>query len=117
MTFRHCCLLFMLCLFSSQSVALFQGGIEYKVITGDLMPTPGCKNKQKASKQASSEYRFTKSAKLLCQHIGYGWGLGEVEDRGVVTCEACEEKNKSIEGYRCFVKNVTLKCRLIKRGW
>ena len=111
------CLLFVLYLFSNQSIALFQGGFEYEVITGDLKPTPGCKNKEEASKQASTGYRFKKYTKMLCQHIGYGWGLAEVKDKGEVVCEPCEGEAESIDNYRCYVKNVTLKCGLTKRGW
>jgi len=112
-------LLFVLFLYSNQSIALFQGGFDYKVITGDLKPTPGCKTKKEASTKASTAYRFNKFAKVLCQQIGYGWGLAEVEDRGEVVCEPCNSKGKveSIKNYRCYVKNVTLKCGLTKRGW
>ena len=60
---NHFFLLFVLCLFSSQSMALFQGGYEYKVITEDLQPTLGCKNKKAAAKQASTGYRFKNRAK------------------------------------------------------
>jgi hypothetical protein len=110
-------LLFVLCLFSNQSMALFQGGFEYKVITENLQPTPGCKNKKEAAKQASTGYRFKKHSKVLCQQIGYGWRLTEVKNRGEIVCEPCEDKVESIENYRCYVKNVTLKCGLTKRGW
>ena len=109
--------LFVLCLFSNQSMALFQGGYEYRVITANLQPTPGCKNKKEAAKQAASGYRFKKHSKVLCQHIGYGWRLAEVKSRGEVVCELCEDMAESIENYRCYVKNVTLKCGLTKRGW
>jgi len=110
-------LIFVLFLFSNQTFAWNQGGYKYKEITGDLKPTPGCKNKEKASKKASSEYRVKKSSKVLCQHIGYGWGLAEVLDRGEVVCEPCEGEVESIDNYRCYVKNVTLKCVLTKLGW
>ncbi len=72
-------ILLVLCFFSTQSVAWNQGGFDYKIITGNMMPTPGCKNKEKAAKQASTGYRFKKLAKVMCQHIGYGWGFMEVE--------------------------------------
>ena len=110
-------LLFVLCLFANQSVAWNQGGFDYKVITENMMPTLGCKNKEEASKQASTGYRFNKFAKVLCQHIGYGWGFMEVEDRGEIVCEPCEGKVESKDNFQCYVKNVTLKCRLTRRGW
>ena len=117
MKVKNSFLLFVLCLFSNQSIALFQGGFEYIVITGDLQPTPKCKNKKEASKQASTGYRFKKHSKVLCQHLGYGWRLAEIEDRGEVVCEPCEDNIESKNKYRCYVKNVTLKCGLTKRGW
>ena len=110
-------LLFVLYLFSNQSMALFQGGFEYIEITEDLQPTLGCKSKKSAAKQAYSDYRFKKQSKVLCQHIGYGWRLDEVIDRGEVVCEPCVDKPESIDNYRCYIKNVTLKCGLTKRGW
>lgn len=43
--------------------------------------------------------------------------LVEVEDSGEVICEPCVDKAESIENYQCYVKNVTLKCGLTRRGW
>lgn len=114
---NHFCLLILLFLFSNQSFALFQSGFDYKIISGDLKPTPGCKNKKKASTQASTGYRFKKLSKVLCQQIGYGWRLDTVEDKGEVVCEPCENEDASTATYRCYVKNVTLKCGLTRRGW
>jgi hypothetical protein len=112
------CLLFLLYFFSNQAMALFQGGIDYQVISGNLKPTPGCKNKQKAAKQATTGYRFKKQTKVLCQQIGYGWNFSAVEDSGELVCEPCDGKpESSTENYQCYVKNITLKCRLIRRGW
>lgn len=117
MRFTKFCLLLALCFCSTQATALFQGGFDYKIITGNLKPTPGCKNKKKAVKQAATGYRFKKYSKVLCQQIGYGWGLAEVKDRGEVVCEPCDGKVKNIDNYQCYVKNVTLKCGLTRRGW
>jgi len=110
-------LFIVLVIFSNQTMALFQGGFEYQEMTEDLQPTLGCKNKKVAERQAYSDYRFTKQSKVLCQHLGYGWRLDEVLNRGEVVCEQCEDKPESIDNYRCYVKNVRLKCGLTKRGW
>lgn len=110
-------LLFVLYFFANQSAALNQGGFDYKVITGNMKLTPGCKSKEEASKRASTGYRFKKFSKVLCQEIGYGWRIEEVEDRGEVVCQPCKDKIDKKEGYQCYVKNVTLKCGLTRRGW
>jgi hypothetical protein len=110
-------LLFVLTFFSNQSFAWNQGGFDYKVISGDMRSTPGCKTKQEASKQASTGYRFKKFAKVMCQSIGYGWGFAEVEEKGEVVCEPCTDKKESNKKFQCFVKDVTLKCVLTRRGW
>ncbi len=111
------CLLFVLCLFSNQSFALFQSGFDYKEITGDLKHTPKCQNKEEASKHASTGYRFKKQTKVLCQKIGYGWRFSKVENRGEIVCEPCESTVKNIRKYQCYVKNITLTCVLTRRGW
>jgi len=105
------------CLFSNQSMALFQGGFEYKEITENLQPSLGCKNKKVATKQAYSDYRFNKQSKVLCQQIGYGWRLDAILDKGNVVCEPCEDQSESTGNYQCYIENVKLKCGLTKRGW
>jgi hypothetical protein len=110
-------LLLILFFFVNQCFAINQGGINYKIVTGNLRPTPGCKSKQKAFKQATSEYRFKKYSKVLCQQIAYGWRLAEVKDQGEVICEVCESKDKESGKYQCYVKNVTLKCGKVDLGW
>ncbi len=103
--------------FSIPAHALSVGEWDYKTITGDLKPTPGCKDKEAAIKQASTGYRFRKYTDLLCKKIAYGWNISEVLDPGEVVCEACEGEYEDQEKYRCYVKNVELKCRIVKRGW
>ena len=110
-------LLFVLYLFATQSMAINQGGFDYKIITGDLKSTPGCKNKEVAAKQASTGYRYKKYSKVLCQYIGYGWTLDKVVDKGELVCEPCDGDVEKINNYQCYVKDITLKCVLTKRGW
>ncbi|KAF3978144.1 MAG: hypothetical protein HFP77_03505 [Methylococcales symbiont of Iophon sp. n. MRB-2018] len=110
-------LLFLLYLFSQQSLAINQGGFDYKIIAGNLRLTPGCKSRQTAFKQAASDYRFKKHTKALCQQIAYGWGLAKVEDKGKVICEPCENSAKESDQYQCYVKNVILKCVKTNLGW
>ncbi|KAF3977948.1 MAG: hypothetical protein HFP77_04595 [Methylococcales symbiont of Iophon sp. n. MRB-2018] len=113
------CFLFALYVMSNQAIALSTGGIgETKIITGNMKATPGCKNKEVASKQASTGYRFKKYSKVMCQQIAYGWSLVEVQDRGEVVCETCEgEEGKGDDNYRCYVKNVKLLCGITNRGY
>ena len=110
-------LFLLLYIYANQSFAWNQGGFDYQVITGNTMPTPGCKSKPKALKQASSNYRIKKSSQVICQNIGYGWGFMEIQDEGEIVCEACDDESLSKENYRCYIKNISLKCRLIRRGW
>lgn len=101
--------------FSTQSFAANVDEWNYENITGDLKPTAGCKDKAKAEKQASSGYRFKKYTTIMCQTKGYGWGLEEVIDKGELVCEACEGDYEGAEKYRCYMKNVTAKCRQVAR--
>lgn len=100
---------------STQSFATNVDEWTYKTITGDLKPTPGCKAKEKASKQASTGHRFKKYTKLLCNNISYGWAYEEVIDRGEVVCEPCEGDYEGTEKYRCNMKDVVVKCKQVAR--
>ncbi len=101
--------------FSSQSFATNVDEWNYENITGTLKPTAGCKDKDKATKQASSGYRFKKYAKLLCGSKGYGWAIDEIVDNGEVICEECEGDYENTEKYRCHVKDVVVKCKQVAR--
>jgi len=106
--------------FSSQCFALAVDEWEYKEVTGTLKATPGCKTKEKATKQASEGYRYGKYTKLLCTDIAYGWSKETVVDKGQLVCEACEdwdEDDAKDNGYTCFMQDVVVKCRTVKKGW
>ena len=106
-----------LMVFTNQSFALNVDEWEYKTITGNLKPTPGCKDKDKAAKKASSGLRFKKYTKLLCTQMAYGWGISKVEDKGELVCEACEGEYEDEEKYRCHMKDVVVECKTVKKGW
>ncbi len=102
-------------IFSTQSFATNVDEWTYTTITGNLKPTPGCKDKEKAAKQASTGHRFKKYTKLLCNDIAYGWAFEEVLDKGELVCEACEGDFEGSEKYRCYMKDVELKCKQVAR--
>ncbi|MCK4841713.1 MAG: hypothetical protein KAT04_07490 [Methylococcales bacterium] len=117
MKFKTFFLFALLLVFSNQSFALAVDEWEYKTITGDLKPTPGCKNKEAAKKKASSGHRFKKYTRLLCTQVAYGWGIAEVENKGKLVCDACEGEYEGEEKYRCYMKDVVVKCKTVKKGW
>ena len=111
------CLFALLFTFAGQSFAANVDEWEYKTITGDLRPTPGCKKKDYAEKKASIGYRFDTQTSELCNKISYGWTKVEVLEKGEMSCEACGGKYEGKDKYRCTVKNVKVKCKIVKRGW
>jgi len=111
------CLFALLFTFAGQSLAANVDEWEYKTITGDLRPTPGCKKKAYAEKKASTGYRFDTQTSELCNNISYGWTKVEVLDNGEMSCNACGGKYEGKDKYRCTVKNVKVKCKIVKRGW
>jgi hypothetical protein len=117
MKFKNIFLIALLFVFSNQCFALAVDDWEYKTITGNLKPTPGCKDKEKAAKKASSGHRFEKYTKLLCTQMAYGWSLEEVEDKGVLVCDACEGDFEGTEKYRCYMKDVVVKCKTVVKGF
>ncbi len=122
MKLTGCMFIGLLFFFSGHISAKNIGGVddwEYKTVSGNLKPTPGCKSKEKASKQATSPYRYKRYTNIMCQNIGYGWSIAKVEQDGEVVCEACEgvEGDGGVEKYRCYVKDVTVKCKIVSRGY
>lgn len=115
MKFSRIGLFALLVLFSSHSFATNVDEWFYESIKGDLKPTAGCKDKAKAEKSASTGYRFKKYTIELCNSKGYGWGREEVLDRGQLICEACEGEYEGAEKYRCYMKDVVVKCRQVAR--
>lgn len=92
----------------------------YKEVTGTLKSSPGCIDKDKAIEKVKKKpdsfkgySRFNKYSRLLCEQEGYGWALEEVLDEGEVVCDECEGDFKG--KYRCYVKDVRLKCKQVVR--
>lgn len=84
-----------------------------KIITGNLKPSPGCKDKTIAEKQViPSTYRFTKYTQIMCQKDSYGWGLDKVMDYGELVCKACEGEYEGNEKYSCYMKDVKVQCTI-----
>jgi len=112
------CLFALLFAFSNQSIAASVDEWVTKTITGDLKPTAGCKDKAKAEKQTiPGSYRFKKYTTLLCNEIAYGWGKDKVLDNGELVCDACEGDYEGMEKYRCYMKDVKIQCKIVKRSF
>jgi len=117
MKFKQSGIFALLLTISSYSLAANVDEWEYESITGNLKPTAGCRDKAVASKKASTGYRFNKYTAELCTTKGYGWGKESVEDNGELVCEACEGEYNGAEKYRCYMKDVTVKCKKVKTSW
>ncbi|NOQ14884.1 MAG: hypothetical protein GQ583_10475 [Methyloprofundus sp.] len=115
------CLFALLFVFSNQSFAASEGkegDWDMRNVIEDLKPTAGCKDKAKAEKQTiPGSYRFNKYTTQVCNNIGYGWGKNKVVDNGELVCEACEGDYEGKEKYRCYMKDVTVECKIVKRGF
>jgi len=110
-------LMAMMLVFSSLSFAKSADEWVYESMTGDLKPTPGCKDKEASKIKASTGKRFKKYTKLLCGTKGYGWAIDKVTDKGTVVCEACEGEYEGEEKYRCHVQDVVVLCKQVARGF
>lgn len=117
MKFNKILLVALLFVFSNQVFALATDEWEYKTVTGHLKPTPGCKDRAKSAKKAEFGHRFKKYTKLLCTEMAYGWGISKVKDRGELVCEPCDGEFEGSEKYRCYMKNVVVECKTVKKGW
>ncbi len=106
--------------FSNFAFAIAVDEWVYKEVTGDLKPSPGCIDKEKAIEKVKKKpdsfkgySRFNKYSSLLCEELGYGWGRDSVVNEGEVSCEECE--GDYVGKYRCQMKNVTVKCKQVVR--
>lgn len=106
---------FALAFFASSSFATNIDEWVYKEATGNLKSNPGCLDKEKAEKKATTGYRFTKYSKMICQSLGYGWSRDKVLEKGKLVCDECEGDYKG--KYRCHVENVKVNCKQVKRSW
>ncbi|WP_198245201.1 hypothetical protein [methane-oxidizing endosymbiont of Gigantopelta aegis] len=106
--------------FSGLSYALAVDEWNYKEVTGDLKPSPGCKDKEVAIKKVEKKpdsfkgySRFKKYSNLLCENMGYGWTLDKVIDEGKIVCDECGGDYTG--KYRCQAVNVTVNCKQVAR--
>lgn len=118
MKYNIFCLFALLFIFSNQTFAASVDEWVMQNVTGDLKPTAGCKDKAVAEKQtAPGSYRFKKYTTILCNNIAYGWGKSKVVGNGELVCEACEGDYEGKEKYRCYMKDVTVECKIVKRSF
>lgn len=102
-----------LSIFSINSFATNVDEWVYKEVTGNLKSNPGCLTKAKAIQKAIKPYRFKKYSTILCNDLGYGWGLKEVVDKGTVKCDEC---GGEYEGkFRCHAEDVKVMCKQVAR--
>ncbi|MBL6986019.1 MAG: hypothetical protein ACU83U_00245 [Gammaproteobacteria bacterium] len=115
MNYKIIIALLVLSFFSGTTMALNDSEWIYKEKQESLKSTPGCQSKEAAIEKAQSPYRVKKYAQLICQYEGYGWTLSEVTDHGTTLCDECggDDKGK----YSCYLSNVTVQCKTIKRSW
>ena len=85
----------------------------YRDLMANTVPTAKCEPQAEAEKSAERPYKIKKYSKKFCQTQGYGWGLEEITSNGTVACNECTDK-KDLQ--KCYIKDVTVKCKRIKPG-
>jgi len=92
----------------------------YKNVTGNLKQSPGCIAKESAMEKVMKKpdgykgySRFKKYSNLLCEELGYGWTADSTVNDGELVCEECGGVYAG--KYRCFMKDVTVKCKQVAR--
>ena len=85
----------------------------YRDLMANTVPSAKCESQANAEVSAKRPYKIKKSSKKFCQTQGYGWGLEEITHEGQVTCNECG----AVKGLqKCYLKDVTVKCKRIKPG-
>ncbi len=85
----------------------------YRDLMANTVPSAKCEPQAEAEKSAERPYKIKKYSKKFCQTQGYGWGLEEITSNGTVACNECTDK-KDLQ--KCYIKDVTVKCKRIKPG-
>jgi hypothetical protein len=101
--------------FADAAMALNTDEWVYKEKTEHLKSSPGCDTKEAAIAMAKSPYRFNKYTQLICQHEGYGWTVNEIKNPGTPICDECQGADKG--KYSCYLSDVTVQCKMVKRGF
>ncbi|MCK5477366.1 MAG: hypothetical protein KAI44_00465 [Methylococcales bacterium] len=99
-----------LCFFSSPS---FSTEYIYRDLMANTVPSAKCESPADAEKSANRHYKIKKYSKKFCQTQGYGWGLKETTSNGNLACNECTDR-KGLQ--KCYLKDVTVKCKRIKPG-
>ncbi len=106
--------------FSGFAFALAVDEWNYKEVTGNLKPGPGCVAKEKAMAKVMRKpesykgySRYKKYTNLLCEEEGYGWTRDSIVNEGEVVCDECG--GDYVGKYRCYMKDVTVKCKQVAR--
>ncbi|MCK4841098.1 MAG: hypothetical protein KAT04_04360 [Methylococcales bacterium] len=85
----------------------------YRDLIANTVPSAKCESPAKAEKVANRPYKIKKYSKKFCQTQGYGWGLEEITGNGNIACNECTDR-KGLQ--KCYLKDVTVKCKRIKPG-
>ncbi|MCF6252407.1 MAG: hypothetical protein L3J75_14235 [Methylococcaceae bacterium] len=85
----------------------------FRDLMANTIPSGKCESPTKAEISAKRPYKIKRYSKKFCQSQGYGWGLEEISGFGVVACNECTDK-KGLQ--KCYLKDVTVKCKRIKPG-
>ena len=85
----------------------------YRDLMANTLPSAKCESQAKAEETARKPYKMKRYSKKFCQTQGYGWGLEEITNNGEVACNECTDA-KGLQ--KCYLKDVTVKCRRIKPG-
>lgn len=85
----------------------------YRDLMANTIPSSKCESHSKAEETARKPYKIKRYSKKFCQTQGYGWGLEEITTNGEISCNECTD-TKGLQ--KCYLKDVTVKCKRIKPG-
>lgn len=85
----------------------------YRDLMANTVPSAKCESPVNAEKSAGRQYKIKKYSKKFCQTQGYGWGLEEIMNNGNLACNECSDR-KGLQ--KCYLEDVTVKCKRIKPG-
>ena len=85
----------------------------YRDLMANTLPSAKCETQDKAENTARKPYKIKRYSKKFCQTQGYGWGIEEITNNGEVACNECSTDNGL---HKCYLKDVTVKCKRIKPG-
>ncbi len=110
MKFIFITLTMVFCFFSGPS---FSTEYIYRNLMANTLPSAKCEPQSKAEETAKKPYKMKRYSKRFCQTQGYGWGLEEITKNGEIACNECTS-DKDLQ--KCYLKDVTVRCKRIKPG-